>query len=251
MAQQQATPPLLLTKRLTSFLATRLSPTSATSLLLTTPTGNLLAHASRPAKSAAELRAQATVASSLVAMHGGCATHLVPNALSASLSPRGGDAVFSSSSSYDDDANADASSDASSDNGDGDNQPRRRGQQTGVAEGEGPCAVTVQLSAGVVVIRRLACGLLLVCVGPSERGGGAGDDGASLAAGEPGGNSSVVGSPDEGDSIVSGGASSVASGGSVRAQGVLLVRRTAEEVARALDEKLGRLKAPLDTVGAE
>lgn len=60
------TPPLLFTKRLTSFLASHLSATTHT-LLLTTPTGRLLAHASDAA--AAALRARATIAAGLVHMY--------------------------------------------------------------------------------------------------------------------------------------------------------------------------------------
>lgn len=60
------TPPLLFTKRLTSFLASHLSATTHT-LLLTTPTGRLLAHASDAP--AAALRARATVAAGLVRMY--------------------------------------------------------------------------------------------------------------------------------------------------------------------------------------
>ena len=60
------TPPLLFTKRLTSFLVSHLSPTTHT-LLLTTPTGRLLAHASDAP--AAALRARATVAAGLVRMY--------------------------------------------------------------------------------------------------------------------------------------------------------------------------------------
>lgn len=232
MAQPQ-TPPLLLTKRLTTFLTTRLSPSSHT-LLLTTPTGNLLAHASRPLKPASELRAQATVASSLVAMHTGCAS-LVPHALSASPTDR--------------DQDGDDDEEEGEEEGDGSDGERE--------EEEEAVAVTVQLAGGVVVIRRLRCGLLLVCVGPP------GDEIVSLGgreehhhhhqlAGGGGGGGSVVGSPDDGDSVISGGAaSSVGSVGSVRAQGVLVVRKAAEEVARVLDERLGGLRVPLDAVGAD
>lgn len=328
MTQNQTTPPLLLTKRLTSFLASRLSPTSAHSLLLTTPTGNLLAHASRLAKTASELRAQATVASSLVAMHGGCANHVVPNALSASPSPGDETAVTSDEEDeededddeddYDDggrydygqdedggDFDDDDDYDGGIQGGRGSRRKRLRGKGRGRgrrgrgrgrggpggSDGDavGPCAVTVQMSGGVVVIRRLKCGLLLVCIGPTERGhgdevgalggfSGAGSGGAGGAVSgttTPGATStgadgpllgglggsgsgagdqdpnSVVGSPDEGDSVTSGGARSVASVASVRAQGVLLVRRAAEETAKALDDKLGRLRAPLDAVGSD
>ncbi|CAI4219905.1 unnamed protein product [Parascedosporium putredinis] len=255
MTQNQSTPPLLLTKRLTSFLASRLSPTSAHSLLLTTPTGNLLAHASRLAKTASELRAQATVASSLVAMHGGCANHVVPNALSASPSP-GDETAVTSDEEDDDDEDYDEDD---YDEGGREDAVHGEGGGPGGSDGEvvGPCAVTVQMSGGVVVIRRLKCGLLLVCVGPTERGhsdevgalggfSGTGSGGAGVAVSgttTPGATStgtdgplvgglggsgsgagdqdpnSVVGSPDEGDSVTSGGARSVASVASVRAQG--------------------------------
>ncbi|KAI0169354.1 hypothetical protein GGR52DRAFT_517827 [Hypoxylon sp. FL1284] len=42
-----------------------------------------------------------------------------------------------------------------------------------------PAAVTVQLAAGVLVIRRLRCGLLFVCVGPGPDGSATGSGGGS------------------------------------------------------------------------
>jgi hypothetical protein len=51
------------------------------------------------------------------------------------------------------------------------------------------------------------------------------------------------GSPDEGDSVLSA-AGSHASAASVRAQGVALMRKEAEELARMLDGKLGSLRIP-------
>lgn len=61
-------PPLLLTKRLTSFLARNLTPTLNT-LLLLTPDGKLLAYASNPSLPVTTLRTHGTVAASLYAIH--------------------------------------------------------------------------------------------------------------------------------------------------------------------------------------
>ncbi|KAF5227779.1 hypothetical protein FOXYS1_16047, partial [Fusarium oxysporum] len=66
MSISHPTPPLLLTKRLTAFLNANRTPQLPT-LLLTSPHGKLLAHASP--HPVAALRTHATVAASLLAIH--------------------------------------------------------------------------------------------------------------------------------------------------------------------------------------
>ncbi|CRK36255.1 hypothetical protein HYQ45_010827 [Verticillium longisporum] len=251
------TPPLLLTKRLTAFLAANLSPTLHAALL-TTPSGKLLAHASTPsvplapapapgsgtiattnsntsatattasptamttqsASPVALLRTQATVAASLYALHAAAAPALAP-ALPESATP-----TSLSSSSAEPDAAA---------------RPAK------------PLAITVQLSHGVLLIRRLKCGLLFVCIGPLPEDA----VGAAAATGQHAdGGGLTPASPDDRDSVLSAGAAttvSVASSvaGSVGGAAVVAMRRQAEELARWLDDKLGSLRVPEEGVGVE
>ncbi|GKT46398.1 uncharacterized protein ColSpa_06579 [Colletotrichum spaethianum] len=224
MSLSQPTPPLLLTKRLTAFLASNLNAHLHTALLAT-PSGRLLAHASPDPVSL--LRTQSTVASSLFALH-------------ASTAPDIPDALPNSSSSSPPPPLASA------------------------AEGAGkPLTITVQLAAGVVVIRRLKCGLLFVCIGPlaetldshapephhhhhhhhHPNGGSGGATPSQMPA-----------SPSEADSVLSVGAqttASLASVGSVNTAGVVVLRRHAEDLARWLDDKLGSLRVPEEGVGVE
>lgn len=130
-------PPLLLTKRLTSFLHLNLSAT-ITTLLLLTPSGKLLAYASRPSIPIATLRTHATVAASLYAIHrSGTDRETIDAAL-------GGGTVH--------------------------HPPARRTAGAAAADDDdGPLAVTIQLESGsVLVIRRLRCGMLFVCMGPPD-----------------------------------------------------------------------------------
>ena len=195
MAQTQAqahaqtlTPPLLFTKRLTTFLSSYLSPTTHT-LLLTTGTGRLLAHASSSPASA--LRVRATVAAGLVRMFA--------SAQPAHLADEEGYGGSGSASEADEDADG-ASSGAS------------RGEETA------PICVTAQMAEGIFAVRSLRCGLLLVAVGPEERG-----------------------PAEEGDSVGSGTGSGAGPG----------VRGVGEEVARALEGRLGALRVPGDVVAGE
>ncbi|KAI3396175.1 hypothetical protein diail_378 [Diaporthe ilicicola] len=120
-------PPLLLTKRLTSFLQLNLSQ-QITTLLLLSPDGKLLAYASQPPIPVATLRTHGTVAASLYTIHSNGAD---PETIDAALPP-------------------------------GSSRPRRTSRA-----GAGPLAVTIQLESGtVLVIRRLKCGMLFVCMGP-------------------------------------------------------------------------------------
>ncbi|KAM0278983.1 hypothetical protein ACHAQH_004849 [Verticillium albo-atrum] len=228
------TPPLLLTKRLTAFLAANLSPTLHAALL-TTPSGKLLAHASNPsvplapapapgssssssnstttATPVALLRTQATVAASLYALHAAAAPSLSP-ALPESATP-----TFSSPA------------------------------ETDPARPPKPLAITVQLSHGVLLIRRLKCGLLFVCIGPLP-------EDAAAAHGSHGDGGLAPASPDDRDSVLSVGAATTASvassvAGSVGGAAVVAMRRQAEELARWLDEKLGSLRVPEEGVGVE
>ncbi|KAI1482150.1 hypothetical protein F4774DRAFT_332750 [Daldinia eschscholtzii] len=136
-----------------------------------------------------------------------------------------------------------------------------------------PSAVTIQLTAGVMVIRRLRCGLLFVCIGPS-----AGADGdyvthtpartvpqqhqhhqhhqqshQSNTNNDPH-PATPLGSPSEVESVVSAGAAttaSVATTTSVAATAVVATRRQAEELARWLDDKLGSLGTLEEGLGVE
>lgn len=129
-------PPLLLTKRLTSFLHLNLSAQVST-LLLLTHGGKLLAYASDPPIPVATLRTHGTVAASLYAIHsGGSDRETIDAALGGRLGERGGGRVSAGA---------------------------------GAGGGGGPLAVTIQLESGtVLVIRRLRCGMLFVCMGPHD-----------------------------------------------------------------------------------
>lgn len=277
-------PPLLLTKRLTSFLHLNLSAQVST-LLLLTPGGKLLAYASNPPIPVATLRTHGTVAASLYAIHsGGTDRESIDAALGGRL---------------------------------GDERARRVSSSAGGAGGA-PLAVTIQLESGtVLVIRRLRCGMLFVCMGPPDgqaptsasraqqhqqqqqqqpqnnplsatsggttalteaAGGGGGANGhhhsSPSTSPQPLSNSSgaaplqppppsssaaaaaaAVGSPSEVASILSAatGATAQTTASSVMfgtgTAGVMATRRHAEELARWLDDKLGTLEIPGDGLG--
>ncbi|KAF3060891.1 hypothetical protein GL218_03144 [Daldinia childiae] len=130
-----------------------------------------------------------------------------------------------------------------------------------------PSAVTIQLVAGVMVIRRLRCGLLFVCIGPSAGAEGAGSDYVTHTpartvppAQQHQSNSNEphlatpLGSPSEVESVVSAGAAttaSIATTTSVAATAVVATRRQAEELARWLDDKLGSLGTLEEGLGVE
>ncbi|KAI1387412.1 uncharacterized protein F4822DRAFT_430158 [Hypoxylon trugodes] len=232
------TPSLLLTKRLTAFLNSNLSPQLHTAAL-TTPSGKLLAHASSPPNPVGALRTQCTVAASLWA-HYAASTDTVIN----TLPPP---------------------------------QQQYQFEQRYLSGGDpasGPSAVTVQLAGGVLVIRRLKCGLLFVCIGPAGGAGGAEDlaqsqtrtqgvgpvpvSGAQQqqAAGnnEAHGATTPLGSPSEVESVASAGAAttaSIATTNSIAATAVVATRRQAEELARWLDDKLGSLGVLEEGLGIE
>lgn len=123
-------PPLLLTKRLTSFLQLNLSA-QITTLMLLTPDGKLLAYASQPPIPVATLRTHGTVAASLYTIHSNGADQ---DTIDAALPP---------------------------------GSRARRASRGSSSKSDGPLAVTIQLESGtVLVIRRLRCGMLFVCMGP-------------------------------------------------------------------------------------
>ncbi len=120
-------PPLLLTKRLSAFLHANLSP-QLQSALLTTPSGRLLSYASP--SPVVSLRTQATVAASLWAIHAAAS----------------GAAARGQPGTDDDDE-------------DGDEAAARSARL--------PSSVSLAFTSGAaVIIRRLRCGLLFVCIGP-------------------------------------------------------------------------------------
>ncbi|EMR71448.1 hypothetical protein UCREL1_1501 [Eutypa lata UCREL1] len=228
MSVSAPTPPLLLTKRLTAFLQSNLTPQIHTALLATL-SGKLLAHAST--QSVNTLRTQCTVAASLWAIYSAPAS--ANTAIPESLPPHQQSSSTSTSAST----------------------PK-------------PSAITIQLTGAVMVLRLLKCGLLFVCFGPppeggagvgagaaehtSQRGGGGGGGGSTLLQpsqppSETGNPTPTIGSPSEVESIKSAGGATVTSittTGSVSAAGVVVVRRQAEDLARWLDDKLGSLGVP-------
>ena len=127
-----------------------------------------------------------------------------------------------------------------------------------------PATITVQLTGGTVLIRRLKCGLLLVCVGPSSAAGS--DDHPSsqppshhhiqqssqqlldtMDMAPP-----VSTSPSEVESQLSttGSTTTVSMEGS-GAAAVVAMRKHASNVAKWLDAKLGTLTVPDEGVGVE
>ncbi|KAH8719932.1 hypothetical protein HC256_000340 [Beauveria bassiana] len=167
-ALPQATP-LLLTKRLNAFLRAHTSPSLPT-LLLTTHHGKLLAHASSLHQPVAVLRTHATVAASLLAIHTTTSSSTVPPL------PTGASPSSSSTSSVVDDDDDEDDDDETAHGSDDDNDGQRPLPASAAAAAAAttatapirPVTITVQLSGGTVIIRRLKCGLLLVCVGPSS-----------------------------------------------------------------------------------
>ncbi|KAI7783357.1 hypothetical protein LA080_011918 [Diaporthe eres] len=269
-------PPLLLTKRLTSFLQLNLSP-QITTLLLLSPDGKLLAYASQPPIPVATLRTHGTVAASLYTIHSNGADQ---DTIDAALPPG--------------------------------SRARRTSRGSSSSKSEGPLAVTIQLESGtVLVIRRLKCGMLFVCMGPpaghdaqgsrpgtqhqqqqqgglhaqaqggqtaqqpptsqqnlqpqddTTAGGANGHTPTSsppppptttttpATAHPPPSSAQPLGSPPETASIRSAGTGASAASTSsavfgAGTAGVVATRRHAEELARWLDDKLGALDVPDD-----
>lgn len=225
MSLSQPTPPLLLTKRLTAFLHAN-QTASLPTLLLTTPHGKLLAHAS--SQPVTTLRTHATVAASLFAIHTSSSAAL-PSSLPGSRTPD----PIGSSPPEEDAANG-------SEYGDGEDGEVRNPRLIK------PVTITVQLSEGTVIIRRLKCGLLFVSVGPA-----AGDPDHHHSHAHDSQDLSQVGSPGEADSMMSAGGQTTSSLESAGAAAVVAMRRHAADLARWLDDKLGTLTVPEEGVGVE
>ncbi|PTB66965.1 hypothetical protein BBK36DRAFT_1117361 [Trichoderma citrinoviride] len=254
MSVPSATPPLLLTKRLNAFLHAHQTAHLPT-LLLTTSQGKLLAHASSQPVSV--LRTHATVAASLLAIHT-ASSAAIPTALPGSRTP---DPISSSPASPRDDYGDDGDRRMSDDDDDVQHESDAEGRHEAEAS-DGtraakqrskrtvrPGVITVQLSEGTVIIRRLKCGLLFVCVGPPA---------ASLQDHHQHHqhhqhhhheNGDGVGSPSEVESLISAGGMTTSSLESASAAPVVAMRRQAAELARWLDEKLGTLMVPEEGIG--
>ncbi|KAK7409008.1 hypothetical protein QQX98_008827 [Neonectria punicea] len=235
MSYPNHTPPLLLTKRLTAFLHANQTPTLPT-LLLTSPHGKLLAHASPQPVSI--LRTHATVAASLLAIHSS-SSPVLPSSLPGSRTP---DPIGSSPPDEDDDGDADDEQLS---------QSQHQYQNSPKAKPIKPATITVQLSGGTVVIRRLKCGLLFVCVGPAQDTPG--DHPPHLHPHDRSGDASHVGSPGEADSMISTGGQTTASLESSTGNGAaaIALRRHAADLSRWLDDKLGTLTVPEEGVGVQ
>lgn len=215
-------PPLLLTKRVTTFLTANLTSTLHTACL-TTPSGNLLAHASTVAP-ARTLRRQAAVAASLWAIH---------SAKSTPYSKDVQDALPNTTKS--------SSSSTVSDQNSSSTTPDQNNQNYSTK------AITVQLegeeTGSVVVIRGLKCGVLFMAIA----GEGHRDGHADGLKNEP------LASPGETDSVLSHAASHTTTGstvGGMSTAAVLAVRRQTEELAKWMDERFGALAIPEDCVGS-
>ncbi|KAK5987891.1 hypothetical protein PT974_12026 [Cladobotryum mycophilum] len=217
-----ATPPLLLTKRLNAFLHAHQSPQLPT-LLLTTAHGKLLAHASSQPVSL--LRTHATVAASLLSIHTSSSV-AIPTALPGSRTPDISSSPISEPDTNDNDNESQASDPAGL--YDHEHRPSARRSRREARNAIQPGTITVQLTGGTVIIRRLKCGLLFVCNG-----------------GDP------VGSPSEVESLISAGGQTTSSLESSSAGPVVAMRRHAAELARWLDDKLGSLKVPEEGIGIE
>ncbi|UKZ79665.1 hypothetical protein TrVFT333_007425 [Trichoderma virens FT-333] len=241
MSVPNATPPLLLTKRLNTFLHSHQTAHLPT-LLLTTSQGKLLAHASSQPVSV--LRTHATVAASLLAIHTSSSA-AIPTALPGSRTP---DPMSSSPGSPrgSDDHHLDHDDDEHDDGQHATESSDRARSKQRLRRTIRPVTITVQLSEGTVIIRRLKCGLLFVCVGPAAYSLQDQHHQSSHSHHE---NGDGVGSPSEVESLISAGGLTTSSLESASAAPVVAMRRHAAELARWLDEKLGTLKVPEEGIG--
>ncbi|PHH78319.1 hypothetical protein CDD80_7074 [Ophiocordyceps camponoti-rufipedis] len=249
------TPPLLLTKRLNAFLHANQSPLLPT-LLLTTTHGKLLALAGPQPVSL--LRTHATVAASLLAIHTASSVDVVSVLPDARARPDVGDDDESVTAEDDDDDDEDDDDDDDDDDGQNRVKNRTQPRRSRSVKPVKPAAITVQLSGGTVVIRRLRCNLLFVAIGPSAQDYHPPDQQqqqhphqhqhhhhhhhhhhpAHHDNGDPGG------SPSEVESLASAGCQTTSSLESAAAASVVAMRRHAGELARWLDERLGTLRVP-------
>lgn len=248
-------PPLLLTKRLTSFLHANQTSQLPT-LLVATQTGKLLAHASPNPVSL--LRTHATVAASLFAIHTSSAPALSAALPGGAHTPEGIPSSPLRGDDYDDDGDADTYDEQEEEEEEEDSRGRPRPPPV-APDLLKPATITVQLSGGTVLIRRLKCGLLFVCVGPPSADHGDHhnhhlhpvqhlDSGELVTAAAA---LAVSTSPSEVASQISVGGQSTSSHDSVGAAMVVAMRRQASDLARWLDDKLGTLAVPEEGVGAD
>ncbi|RDA87858.1 hypothetical protein CP532_2946 [Ophiocordyceps camponoti-leonardi (nom. inval.)] len=230
-------PPLLLTKRLNAFLHANQSPLLPT-LLLATAHGKLLAHAG--AHPVSTLRTHATVAASLLAIHTSASVE-VPSALPAASRCHPGD-----ESADDESAVAPDGGDDDDDDVDEDDHvviSHARAPRRAAGKAVQPAAITVQLSGGSVVIRRLKCNLLFVAIGPSAQDNHPPQQHHHHHHHHHD-NGDAGGSPSEAESMASAGGHTTSSLESVGAASIVAMRRHAGELARWLDDRLGTLKVP-------
>ncbi|KAJ6437748.1 Ankyrin repeat domain-containing protein 50 [Purpureocillium lavendulum] len=260
------TPPLLLTKRLNAFLHANTTPALPT-LLLTTAHGKLLAHASPHA--VALLRTHATVAASLLAIHTSSSVDL-PSALPGARTPDhpGASSPIDDTEDDDDDDGDDgrdgvfdgrargshsrAPRGGHHDDDDEEPEDRARSRRRSATQPVKPVTITVQLSGGTVIIRRLRCGLLFVAIGPSaheyystNHNNNHMTPDQRREQQQQQENGDVAGSPSEVESLVSAGGQTTSSLESVGAASVAM-RRHAGDLARWLDDKLGTLQVPAE-----
>ncbi|RDA92478.1 hypothetical protein CP533_6466 [Ophiocordyceps camponoti-saundersi (nom. inval.)] len=232
------TPPLLLTKRLNAFLHANQSPLLPT-LLLATAHGKLLAHAG--AHPVSTLRTHATVAASLLSIHTSASVEL-PSALPGARCQPDDESADDESAAAADGAGDDVNND--DDDDDDDNHvaiTHPRAHRKAVGKAVQPAAITVQLSGGTVVIRRLKCNLLFVAIGPSAQDYHPPEQHHHHHHHHDNGD---AGSPSEAESMASAGGQTTSSLESVGAASVVAMRRHAGELARWLDDRLGTLKVP-------
>jgi len=123
-------------------------------------------------------------------------------------------------------------------------EERARSRRRSATKPVKPVTITVQLSGGTVIIRRLRCGLLFVAVGPSAQEYHLSDRSHHHHHSQE--NGDVAGSPSEVESLVSAGGQTTSSLESVGAASVVAMRRHAGELARWLDDKLGTLQVPAE-----
>ncbi|UKZ53870.1 hypothetical protein TrVGV298_007672 [Trichoderma virens] len=236
MSVPNATPPLLLTKRLNTFLHSHQTAHLPT-LLLTTSQGKLLAHASSQPVSV--LRTHATVAASLLAIHTSSSA-AIPTALPGSRTP---DPMSSSPGSPrgSDDHHLDHDDD---DHDDGqhatESSDRARSKQR-LRRTIRPVTITVQLSEGTVIIRRLKCGLLFVCVGPAAYSLQDQHHQSSHSHHE---NGDGVGSPSEVESLISAGGLTTSSLESASAAPVVAMRETCRRVGAVVGREAWNTQSP-------
>ncbi|KAI1319667.1 hypothetical protein F5Y16DRAFT_94953 [Xylariaceae sp. FL0255] len=107
-------------------------------------------------------------------------------------------------------------------------------------------SVTAQLTGAVLVIRRLTCDLLFICIGPPPEEPSSHHQPRLALDPQP---SPLLGSPSEVESVTSTGAHTTASTATTTTNAVVAMRRQTEELAKWLNDKLGSLGIPDETTG--